>query len=67
MSGAIPLLPLCAFKACIGKTLPFPSPLPIISLWKGGGVFPFVVARLSCSVDTTDHVAWQKVKEGVVL
>jgi hypothetical protein len=33
----------------------------------GGGVFPLVVARLSCSVDITDHVAWQKVNEVAVL
>jgi hypothetical protein len=31
MSGAVPLLPLCAFMVWTGQTLPVPLPYPICS------------------------------------
>ena len=31
MSGAVPLLPLCAFRVWTGQTLPVPLPYPICS------------------------------------
>ena len=64
MSGAMPLLPPCAFKACIWTTLPFPLLLSIISLWKvGGGVIScrlgsFIVfseRHISCSMAKSER------------
>jgi hypothetical protein len=59
--------PTCLQGICMDNfTFSFTSSNNIF-MERGGGVFPVVVVRLSFSVDSTDHVAWQKVNEGAGL